>query len=162
MKLIKAKFSVNDSPAFDGFYDPTVKWNGFVCPLFSSDVVGEIFKHFPIEPEDCDNIKAVVCEFEPGKHSLLFAVNNFNWCWELYKDDAFKAEFIYTPADPEYLKIELMIVDENTVKYCFTPKQGTGGIVSTAPIKRRGGEVYFTVMTTEGLINYRLNQFQKI
>lgn len=83
MKLIKAKFSVNDSPAFDGFYDPTVKWNGFYCPLFPSEVVGRIFDHFPLEPEDCENIKGVAVELSKEGYSLLFAVNNCNWCWEV-------------------------------------------------------------------------------
>lgn len=76
----KAKFYVSESPSFEGYYDPSVNWNGFACPYFTLEVLDKIVEHFQDELRRDDFTRGSIYSPETGQ---LFSINNCYWCWQI-------------------------------------------------------------------------------
>lgn len=109
MKLIKAKFSIGESPEFEGYYNPLENWNGFACPLFPEESAVQIAKYFHDNPkeeveiiwlqnrmfltEDISgpkwNVKTWSIRPEivsvNGTDTKVYNIRNTYWCWEVKK-----------------------------------------------------------------------------
>lgn len=50
--MVKDRFQIDNSPSFEGWHNPTHRWNGWATPLFTLEVVQEIIKDFGCSLED--------------------------------------------------------------------------------------------------------------
>ena len=96
----KATFSLSGEGDFEGIYHPSVSWNGWKCPLFLIEEVGRIallvceqnkglsesrliveggrVSYYSEEYEETRELPSLVIN-----NGVYYAVNNFDWCWEL-------------------------------------------------------------------------------
>lgn len=96
MDLVKAQFTFDGERFFEGEHDPSVRWNGFACPIFSRDVAVDVALYtaegqgkavfdddtgeirIDYWDEDC-SIDDEFVLLDDGR----YAVGGFSWAWQV-------------------------------------------------------------------------------
>jgi hypothetical protein len=84
MALVKASFTIDAGKTYEGWHDPTVRWNGFACPFFErvqADRVAEAFGLRYLAEDDAygDETDAYLGTQREGLH--LYAIGAHGWTW---------------------------------------------------------------------------------
>src|SRR5579859_4552222 len=94
MTLVRSSFTIDAVEAFEGWYDPDVRWNGFACPLFEREEADRVASAFGLryaEADDAysDDTDMYVGTERQGLH--LYAIGAQGWTW-LDKDSELGSE----------------------------------------------------------------------
>lgn len=49
----KNRFAIDENKAFEGWHEPSVRWNGFACPFFEREAAEEIARYCLAWGTDC-------------------------------------------------------------------------------------------------------------
>ena len=89
-------------PSFEGFYDPSQRWNGWVCPKFTKEIFDKIVDYYQDEKtntaesiaelkEFCDpitsRINPVFTSSNVSMHGALYDFGSSCLCWAADKKD---------------------------------------------------------------------------
>ena len=86
------------APSFEGYYDPTQRWNGWVGnPLFTREIYDKIVEYYTNEEfntkEDIEYIKEFTdpetnkTSLSVSMHGSLYAFGSSCLCWSVDKED---------------------------------------------------------------------------
>tara|TARA_R100001460_G_C3490286_1_gene169260 strand:- start:327 stop:677 length:351 start_codon:yes stop_codon:yes gene_type:complete len=78
-------------PSFEGFYDPSQRWNGWVCPKFTKEIFDKIVEYYQDEKtntaesiaelkEFCDPITSKT-KWNVSMHGALYDFGSSCLCW---------------------------------------------------------------------------------
>tara|TARA_B100000963_G_C22169006_1_gene469383 strand:- start:143 stop:487 length:345 start_codon:yes stop_codon:yes gene_type:complete len=92
-------------PSFEGFYDPSQHWNGWVCPKFTKEIFDKIVEYYQDEKTNQDHCIEELKEFcdpETNKtslsvsmHGALYDFGSSCLCWSVDKADDEKGKVFY-------------------------------------------------------------------
>lgn len=93
-----ARFGMDDSPAFPGWHDPTIRWNGWACPYFTKATTLEILAYISDPHSDLrwhwdgdvlveETLGAETERYEPmtipGVEEPVYSLGAFAWVWSV-------------------------------------------------------------------------------
>jgi hypothetical protein len=85
------------APSFEGYYDPTQRWNGWYAPLFTREIFDKIIEYYFNEEFNTEEDIEYLEEFrdpETAKTSLnvsmhgsLYSFGSYCLCWSVDTED---------------------------------------------------------------------------